>query len=212
MRETNQGRAILMSGMNPFQVSLIAYFLKKEINIECVVMATTEMANAMPSQDWGLVLRDFLEVGSADPSEGIGTEAMDLFKGHYVALFNVAQEPGIVERILGKGIRGVFFDSDSLDTLGRGVRTLLNGERWRPREIKNREEDADAGTSQGRTLLTRREKEVLIYMTSGASNHEIAAQLNISPHTVKNHITNIYKKINVTNRLQACMWAADYLS
>lgn len=42
----------------------------------------------------------------------------------------------------------------------------------------------------------------------GATNEEIAEKLCISPHTVKTHIFNIFNKIDVSNRLQAGLWAA----
>ena len=48
-----------------------------------------------------------------------------------------------------------------------------------------------------------REKEVLAFLAAGKSNAEIAAGLNISPNTVKNHVSSIYLKLDVWNRTEA---------
>ncbi|MFT8321876.1 MAG: LuxR C-terminal-related transcriptional regulator [Bacillus sp. (in: firmicutes)] len=50
--------------------------------------------------------------------------------------------------------------------------------------------------------LTVREKEVLFFVLEGLNNHEVANQLTISIHTVKNHLTNIFRKLDVTDRVQ----------
>lgn len=55
--------------------------------------------------------------------------------------------------------------------------------------------------------LTRRELEVLIQVANGMFNKEIATVLNISERTVKNHISNIFKKIEVSDRTQAAVFA-----
>ena len=56
-------------------------------------------------------------------------------------------------------------------------------------------------------LLTARELEVLIQVANGKFNKEIATSLNISERTVKNHISNIFKKIEVADRTQAAVFA-----
>lgn len=55
--------------------------------------------------------------------------------------------------------------------------------------------------------LTKREIDVLKMIASGAFNKEIASTLNISERTVKNHISNIFKKIQVSDRTQAAVFA-----
>ena len=55
--------------------------------------------------------------------------------------------------------------------------------------------------------LTKREIEVLIQVASGMFNKEIADKLNISERTVKNHISNIFKKLEVSDRTQAAVFA-----
>lgn len=55
--------------------------------------------------------------------------------------------------------------------------------------------------------LTKRELEVLLQVANGMFNKEIAINLNISERTVKNHISNIFKKIDVNDRTQAAVFA-----
>jgi len=55
--------------------------------------------------------------------------------------------------------------------------------------------------------LTRREKEVLSLISQGMNNREIANSLFISEKTVKNHVSNIFKKIHVNDRTQAAIFA-----
>ncbi len=57
--------------------------------------------------------------------------------------------------------------------------------------------------------LTIREREVLELVTAGKSNHEIAGQLHISVKTVSNHISNIFNKLQVADRVQAILKARD---
>jgi len=55
--------------------------------------------------------------------------------------------------------------------------------------------------------LTKREIEILIHVAGGMFNKEIANNLDISERTVKNHISNIFKKIDVSDRTQAAVFA-----
>ncbi len=58
-----------------------------------------------------------------------------------------------------------------------------------------------------RDKLTRREIEVIALIADGLNNKEIADQLFISEKTVKNHVSNLFKKINVSDRTQAAIFA-----
>jgi DNA-binding CsgD family transcriptional regulator len=91
----------------------------------------------------------------------------------------------------------------------------LHGNLWLSRKILSRcilaKDETEAATIQMLQYLTLREKEILKYVASGLRNKEIADKLNISLHTVKTHLYNVYKKIEVPSRLQATLWAAAYL-
>ena len=65
-------------------------------------------------------------------------------------------------------------------------------------------------TSEARrspALLTEREREVLGMIAGGATNREIAERLFLSPHTVKDHTSTLYKKMNARNRAEAIVRA-----
>lgn len=51
--------------------------------------------------------------------------------------------------------------------------------------------------------ITQREKEILVHLAQGKTNKQISRDLMLSPSTVRNHISNIFTKLKVTNRSQA---------
>ena len=66
----------------------------------------------------------------------------------------------------------------------------------------------DESYSLGLLRLTKREREVLLQLASGARNDEIAVRLGIRPVTVESHLTRIYRKLEVRSRLEAIVGAA----
>lgn len=61
--------------------------------------------------------------------------------------------------------------------------------------------------AQPEILLTNREQEILVLIAQGKLNKEIADELNITERTVKNHISNMFKKLDVYDRTQAAVYA-----
>lgn len=74
------------------------------------------------------------------------------------------------------------------------------------REISSKR--ADSGSKK--EPLTKREMEILLYITRGKSNKEIAAILNIAESTVKIHVQNMLKKLNLTSRVEAAVYAMKH--
>ncbi len=133
----------------------------------------------------------------------------------FVALFNVNTIVDIEQESVALGVKGFFYEQDPLDRFPKGVSAIFNGELWASREVMSRcilqhkrQKPFSKGDAAG---LTSREVEILAMVAVGAKNEEIAEKLCISPHTVKTHIYNIFKKIDVPNRLQAALWAANNL-
>ncbi len=74
----------------------------------------------------------------------------------------------------------------------------------------NKEECLSASSKKAFSLLTKREKDVLLLMVAGRQNKEIALELFVSPGTIKTHTLNIYQKMDVANRCSAIMKAMDW--
>ena len=100
-------------------------------------------------------------------------------------------------------------DSESVE-LKRAIQLVVKGESYiQPRLIPmlNSRLIARDSDKDKIELLTQRELEVLKQVANGMINKEIATSLNISERTVKNHISNIFKKIDVSDRTQAAVFA-----
>jgi two-component system nitrate/nitrite response regulator NarL len=80
-------------------------------------------------------------------------------------------------------------------------------------EAESRRAEAEAGAGESATAderppsLTPRETEVLRLIVEGADNTAIGRELSISPHTVKQYVTNIFEKLGVRSRVQAAVYA-----
>jgi DNA-binding NarL/FixJ family response regulator len=95
----------------------------------------------------------------------------------------------------------VFFaPASSVSPAARHVTPHTEPQQPATAEPARREEPAGAH-------LTRREREILTYVSEGMANAEIARSLWVSEQTVKFHLSNVYRKLQVTNRTQASRWA-----
>lgn len=130
-----------------------------------------------------------------------------------VALFNMMNGRSIERKAFMKGASGFFYRQDSLQTLLNGLDALLHGEAWIPHRLLTEIAFNKRGSPGGpdSAALTKRELDVLALVGSGASNEQIGEKLCISPHTVKTHVYNVFKKLQVPNRLQAALWAEKNL-
>lgn len=127
-----------------------------------------------------------------------------------VLILTVHNEVEYLLRAVDMGVEGyILKDSESAE-LKHAIHCILNGENYiQPSlipalnsKLVNRDVDKVKIDS-----LTKREMEVLVNVANGMFNKEIALNLNISERTVKNHISSIFKKIEVNDRTQAAVFA-----
>ena len=111
------------------------------------------------------------------------------------------------------GANGYVLKDAESESLIKAIRDVFNGESYiyptlateLVKEFNRREEKGKQKTNVDN--LTKREYEVLTLIAEGFNNREIANHLFISEKTVKNHVSNIFKKINVSDRTQAAIYA-----
>lgn len=127
-----------------------------------------------------------------------------------VLVLTVHNEVEYLLKAVEIGISGYMLKDSNSSGLKNAIFSIIEGEDYiQPSLIpmlnsKLLEMDSDKVKLD---LLTRREYEVLKLLTEGMFNKEIAMKLNISERTVKNHVSNIFKKIEVTDRTQAAVFA-----
>ncbi len=108
------------------------------------------------------------------------------------------------------GIAGYMLKESNLDELKTAIVSVYNGETYiQPSMVPVLEKALPQKESDLALLseLTKREIEILKAVTIGKPNKEIAAQFDISERTVKNHVSSIFKKIDVLDRTQAAVFA-----
>lgn len=127
-----------------------------------------------------------------------------------VLVLTVHNEVEYLMKAVDIGVDGyILKDSESAE-LKKAIFSIVEGENYiQPSLIpslnsKMIEKNRDEGKIES---LIKRELEVLKLLAVGMYNKEVAEKLNISERTVKNHVSNIFKKIEVTDRTQAAVFA-----
>jgi len=118
----------------------------------------------------------------------------------------------VATRAAEGGARGYVLKSTRLAAVADAVRTVAAGGTWidpsLPRKIFDVFQTQVSGPLAGgdaAAMLTRREREVLTCVAEGVSNQEIARKLCISEQTVKTHLSRVFAKLGVKNRLAATL-------
>lgn len=117
-----------------------------------------------------------------------------------------------IVQALQLGARGVVLKDAATEILFKSIRAVMKGEYWVGRErISNLVEALQSlsrpGAATGRYGLTERELQVVAAIAEGLTNREIATKLVISEQTVKHHLTSIFDKVGVSNRLELAVFA-----
>ena len=133
-----------------------------------------------------------------------------------VALYNTEPESMHESLLEWPCIRGFFYKDTAPQQLIDGLRLLLMGDFWVPRRLLHsyleRNRRPPTKGIKAASMLTKREREILMLLENGATNAAMASAMKVSEHTIKTHLYNIYKKIDATNRIEAINWSRQNIS
>jgi two-component system, NarL family, nitrate/nitrite response regulator NarL len=134
-------------------------------------------------------------------------------KINIVMLLDASEADAVVEAFRA-GSRGVFCRKEPLDNLAKCIRSAHAGQVWaNSRELgyllKALAEDMPTrwGGTSDLSLLSKREQDVVRCVADGLSNREIARQLKLTEHTVKNYLFRVFNKLGVSSRVELVLYA-----
>lgn len=194
--------------------SLIREGLKQLLEFDGTIKVVGEASNGIECLEKIIICNPDVLLLDINMPEMNGIEVLKKMKADgtqiKVLILTVHNEMDYLMKAVDIGVDGYILKDSESSELKKAIRAVKDGENYiQPSlipalnsQLVNRDFDKDLISS-----LTNRELEVLVQVANGMFNKEIATNLNISERTVKNHISNIFKKIDVSDRTQAAVFA-----
>jgi len=137
-----------------------------------------------------------------------------------VLILTGARDSETHERAVLAGARGVVQKEAPAEMILKAIKKVCEGELWLDRvttgrifsKLLNHSNHQASPEATKIASLTAREREIINVMIKQghSTNKQIAAHLNMSEHTLRNHLSSIYSKLEVENRLELVMYAAKH--
>jgi DNA-binding NarL/FixJ family response regulator len=131
-----------------------------------------------------------------------------------VVIISATEDPLVIKRALEHGAAGFIPKSSSIETITDAINQILMGEIWAPESVQSNlpgNNVSELAMAERMAQLTPQQFKVLMMMSQGLLNKQIAYELGVSEATIKAHVSAIMSKLNVSNRTQAVL-AASQLS
>ncbi len=195
--------------------SMVREGLKQLLELDGDIVVTSEASNGQMCIDTLNEEQTDVLLLDINMPQLNGLQVLQYLKDHKtkvkVLILTIHNEVEYLMRAVEIGVDGyVLKDSDST-VLKKAIFTVFNGEVFIQPELapllKVKMSEKSSKIEIVEEILTKREIEVLRLISEGLFNKEIAYMLSISEKTVKNHVSNIFKKIDVSDRTQAAVYA-----
>jgi DNA-binding NarL/FixJ family response regulator len=119
-----------------------------------------------------------------------------------VVIVSGISDPAVIRTLIDAGARGFIPKLSSSEQLMEGLRRVLHGEVYLPDSLFLPAPDIGAGTAES-SLLTSRQLQLLPLLADGMPNKRIADALGVTEGTVKQHLKELFRRLNARNRTQA---------
>ncbi|HEY8582192.1 MAG TPA: response regulator transcription factor [Capillimicrobium sp.] len=204
---------VLIADDHPlFRFGLRALF-DREDDLDCVALASNgaEAIELARFHRPDVVVLD-LHMPELDGIEATRRIVAEL-PGTGVLLLTMSDDDQAVLDAMRSGARGYVLKGSDEDDVVRAVRAVANGDAILgpavAESLLDRLAASPSKAAQAFPELTSREREVVDLLARGTSNGQIALQLDLSPKTVRNHVSSICNKLQVVDRAQAALVARD---
>ncbi|MCK8061011.1 MULTISPECIES: response regulator transcription factor [unclassified Fusibacter] len=124
-----------------------------------------------------------------------------------VIMLTIHDDAQYLLETMSLGASGYLLKDVDADSLMMAIKKVYEGGTYIQPVLANHLVKGYGAMKDEKQILTNREYEVITLIAEGLNNKDIAETLFISEKTVKNHVSNIFKKINVTDRTQAAIYA-----
>ncbi|WP_321342383.1 response regulator transcription factor [Breoghania sp.] len=158
------------------------------------------------SGDVDLVLLDLTMPGMRGYSGLMYLRAQ--YPGVPVVIVSANEDPSAIRNCMEFGAAGFIPKSLGIDPLRDAVEAVMAGEVWTPTDVDMGADDETAGLVQRLATLTPQQVRVLMMLSEGLLNKQIAYELSVSEATVKAHVSAILQKLGVESRTQAVIAAS----
>jgi len=211
-----EDKSIYIAGSRRLDNEALARFLVRETGMPCeaVSFGHMEALGRGPHSPGSLLfLVDALDPGlrAAAPQKYGGENGL-LPTGLFSVLFKEGANGNGGDKAAPGCRCGFFYRFESAERFLRGLLILFVDRQSTPGEppVGFIRPGSSMEAAEGHPLSPR-EFHILFLMAGGLHNSDIAAHLNISGHTVRTHLYNIFRKINVRSRVQASLWIHEHV-
>ncbi|WP_150524321.1 response regulator transcription factor [Roseibium sediminis] len=125
-----------------------------------------------------------------------------------VVIVSANEEPQVIRRCIEFGASGFIPKSHGIDVIRDAISAVMAGDLWTPPEIELTADDGIGDLVQRLSTLTPQQVRVLMMLSEGLLNKQIAYELSVSEATVKAHVSAILQKLGVESRTQAVIAAS----